>query len=122
LGRTADAEAAHRRTLQLVEQHVELNPDDPRALCLGAIELAHVGQRDRGLEWAKRALAIDPEDSGMLYNMACFYAVQGERDDALTCLEKALQLGFGLRGWIENDTDLTSLREDPRFKAILEKA
>jgi TolB-like protein/Flp pilus assembly protein TadD len=121
LERTADATAAHQRTLQLVEQHVELNPDDPRALCLGAIELAHAGQRARGLEWAKRALTIDPEDSGMLYNMACFYAVQGERNDALTCLEKAVQLGFGLRGWIENDSDLAALRDDPRFKAILEK-
>jgi hypothetical protein len=37
-------------------------------------------------------------------------------------LEKAVQLGFGLRGWIENDSDLMSLHGDPRFKALLEKA
>jgi TolB-like protein/Flp pilus assembly protein TadD/tRNA A-37 threonylcarbamoyl transferase component Bud32 len=121
LGRKAEAAATHQRALQLVEKHVELNPDDPRALCLGALELAHAGQRERGLEWMRRALAIDPEDSGMLYNAACFYAVQGEREAALTSLEKAVQLGFGLRGWIENDSDLASLRDDPRYQAILQQ-
>jgi serine/threonine protein kinase/Tfp pilus assembly protein PilF len=121
LGRKADAAATHQRALQLVEKHVELNPDDPRALCLGALELAHVGQRDRGLEWMRRALSIDPEDSGMLYNAACFYAVQGEREAALTSLEKSVQLGFGLRGWIETDSDLATLRDDPRYHAILQQ-
>ena len=122
LGRTADAEAAHQKTWELVERYVELNPDDPRALCLGAIELAHLGQRERGLEWAKRSLAIDPEDSGLLYNVGCFYAVQGQLDEAFACLDKAVQLGFGLRGWIENDSDLKPLHGDPRFQAILDKA
>ncbi len=119
LGRMADAEAMHQRALVLVEKHAELNPDDPRALCLGAIELGHVGQRERGLEWIRRALAIDPEDSGMLYNAACFFAVQGEREEALASLEKAVDFGFGLRGWVETDSDLASLRSDPRFQAVV---
>jgi tetratricopeptide (TPR) repeat protein len=121
LGRHADAEAAGRRDLQLIEHHVELNPDDSRALNLGSASLAKSGQRERGLEWAKRALAIDPEDSGMLYNTACFYAVQGETDEAINCLEKAVQHGFGLRGWLENDPDFNSVRGDPRFQAILKR-
>jgi adenylate cyclase len=83
--------------------------------------MAYLGQRERGLEWAKRAMAADPEDSGMLYNLACFYAIQGEPEEALNCLEKAVQLGFGLRGWIENDPDFTSLRGNPRFQELLER-
>ncbi len=121
LGREVDAAAAYRLALTLIERHLELNPDDSRALNLGAIAMAHQGERERGLEWARRALALEPEDSGMLYNAACFFAVQGERDEALDCLEKAVQLGFGLRGWIENDADLVSLRSDPRFEVILSR-
>jgi len=121
LGRKTDALATHQRTLQAVEKHVELNPDDPRALCLGAIELVYAGHRERALEWARRALAIDPEDSLMLYNTACFYAIQGEPDEAFACLDKALQLGWGHREWLENDSDLDALRGDPRFQALLRK-
>ena len=121
LGRGADAEAAGRRALELVEHHVELNPDDSRALILGAMRLVNSGQRERALEWAKRALTIDPEDSGIVYNTACFYAIQGETDEAIACLEKAVQYGFGLRGWLENDPDFNSLRGDPRFQAILKR-
>jgi TolB-like protein/Flp pilus assembly protein TadD len=120
LGRKADAAAAYARTLHLVERHLELNPDDSRALNLGAVAAGHEGQRERGLEWARRALTLDPEDSGMLYNAACFFAVQGESEEALDCLEKSVRLGFGLRGWIENDADLVSLRSHPRYQALLE--
>jgi serine/threonine protein kinase/Flp pilus assembly protein TadD len=121
LGRKAEADVAHRRTLLLIEHYIELNPDDARALNLGAMHLAYLGQRERGLEWAKRAMAADPEDSGMLYNLACFYAIQGEPEEALNCLEKAVQLGFGLKGWAENDPDLKSLHSNSRFQALLER-
>jgi serine/threonine protein kinase/Tfp pilus assembly protein PilF len=121
MGRKSDSDATYARTLQLTERHLELNPDDARALNLGAVALARQGQKERGLEWARRALAADPEDSGLLYNTACFFAVQGEREEALDCLEKAVNLGFGLRGWVENDSDLASLHGDPRFDAVLQR-
>ena len=98
-----------------------MNPDDARALSLGAMASVQQGKRDQGLEWARRALTIDPEDSGMLYNSACLFAVQGEREQALDCLEKAVNLGFGLRDWIANDPDLVPLHGHPRFQALLTK-
>jgi adenylate cyclase len=83
------------------------------------VVLARGGRGEQAREWVKRALAIDPEDSWMLYNTACFYAVQGERDEAIKCLEQALELGFGHREWIDHDSDLDSLRDHPRFQALL---
>ncbi len=121
MGQTVESKATYGRALQLTERHLELNPDDARALNLGAIASARQGQKEQGLEWARRALAVDPEDSGMLYNTACFFAVQGERAEALDCLEKAVNFGFGLRGWIQNDADLMSLHGDPRFEAIVQR-
>jgi serine/threonine protein kinase/tetratricopeptide (TPR) repeat protein len=118
LGRKADAMEAVRRGLQVVEKHLELNPDDARALYLGASALVMVGDRDRSLEWARRAFAIDPEDSGVLYNVACAYVYLGLTEDAIACLEKAVQNGFGHREWLENDSDLDPLRADPRFEAL----
>jgi serine/threonine protein kinase/Tfp pilus assembly protein PilF len=121
MGDTAESNATYCRALQLIERHLELNPDDARALNLGAIAAAHQNRKEQGLEWARRALAVDPEDSGLLYNTACFFAVQGEQAEALDCLQKAVDLGFGLRGWIQNDSDLISLHGDPRFEAIVQR-
>ena len=121
LGRKAEAVEAIRRGLQVAEKHLELNPDDARALYLGAGALVQLGERERGIEWARRARAMDPEDSGVLYNVACVYAILGQNDDAIACLEKSVSNGFGHREWLENDSDLDPLRGDPRFKALLSK-
>src|SRR5438445_1030973 len=121
LGRRADLQAALRQGLQVAEKHLELNPDDARALYLGAGALLLLGERERGLEWTKRARAIDPEDPGVLYNVACSYAQLGQTDEAISCLQKAVQNGFGHREWLENDSDLDSLRNDPRFQTLLKK-
>ncbi|MGH7538203.1 MAG: protein kinase domain-containing protein [Gemmatimonadales bacterium] len=121
LGRKAEAEAALRRGLHVVERHLELNPDDARALYLGGVALVQIGESDRALEWAHRALALDSEDSGVLYNVACVKALAGQKDEALVCLEKAIHNGFGHREWLENDSDLDSLRDDLRFQTLFNR-
>lgn len=121
LNRGAEAEATLRRGVQLAEKHLELNPDDARALYLSAGALMQLGERQRGLEWGGRALALDPEDSGVLYNVACVYALGGQPDEALGCLEKAIENGFGHRAWLENDSDFDSIRALPRFQQLLER-
>jgi serine/threonine protein kinase/Flp pilus assembly protein TadD len=121
LGRHDEAIAMLKRGIQVAEKHLELNPDDARALYLAAGGLVQLGEPERALEMARRAHAIDPEDSGVLYNVACVYSLAGMVDDAITCLEKAVQNGFGHREWIENDSDLDALRQDGRFLALLKR-
>jgi adenylate cyclase len=105
----------------VAERHLELNPDDVRALYLGAGALLQLGERHRGLEWLRRARAMDPDDPTVLYNVACGYANAGEKEEALACIEQAIQNGFGHKEWLENDSDLDSLRAEPRFQALLQR-
>jgi serine/threonine protein kinase/Flp pilus assembly protein TadD len=119
LGREAEAGATRRRALQLAEKHVELHPDDARALYLGAGILCQLGERARGLEWAQRALATDPEETSIIYNVGCVYALSGETEKAIDCLEKATARGDWYKGWAQKDSDLDSLRSHPRFQALL---
>ena len=118
LGRHEEAQSALRGGLQLAEKHLELNPDDARALYLGASALVQIGERERALDWAGRARTANESDSLVLYNVACAYSLGGLKNEALECLEKAVQNGFGHGGWIDHDSDLDALREDPRFEAL----
>jgi serine/threonine protein kinase/tetratricopeptide (TPR) repeat protein len=119
LGREEAARAVLRRALQIAEKHLEFNPGDVRAWYHGALMQIRLGKIEKGREWADQALALDPDDSAVLYNVACAYALLGEADRALDCLKHGVQNGFGHREWIENDPDLYSLRELPRFQSIL---
>jgi len=121
LGRTAEAEAAYRRALQVAEQHMELNPDDPRAATMCAVSLCRLGRKEEGLAWAERARAIDPDDPGVIYNVACLFALEGQADSAIDCLEQALRAGFGAGDWVAHDPDLDSLRGLPRFQRLVWK-
>jgi tetratricopeptide (TPR) repeat protein len=121
LGRNEEAMATLRRGLHVAERHLELTPDDARALALGAGALMQLGERERALDWARRAHAIDPEDSGVLYNVACVYALGKQVDEAIRGLDQAITNGFGHKEWLETDSDFDSIRSDPRFQALLKK-
>ena len=119
LGMRAESEAAYRRQGRLVEERLDLIPDDTRACVLGSAAFAVLGEIDRSAALAKRALVIDPHDPMLLYNVACTYALLHKTDDALDCLESAVDKGYGHKEWVEHDSDFDSMRDMPRFKAIL---
>jgi adenylate cyclase len=48
--------------------------------------------------------------------VACFYATIGETEKSLDLLENSITS----RSWIENDSELDSLRDHPRYKALIE--
>lgn len=121
MGERDHALEAYQRALEVARRHLELCPDDPRAATMRAVASCRIGQREEGMRWAERALAIDPEDAGVRYNVACLYAVEGERDRAFATLQECIEMGFGNLEWIAQDPDLASLRDDVRFQRLVEK-
>ncbi len=119
LGREDEAREQYLRGLEAAEQHMDLNPDDARAATMRAVASFRVGRSEDGFEWGRRAVELDPDDAGVRYNVACLFAVAGDRERALELLEQAVASGFGNRNWLERDPDLASVRDDPRFQALL---
>ena len=120
LGDEVKAREANRRGLRIIEKHLELNPDDTRALVLGTKALWDSGEQDRARIWAGRAIAQGPEHPSVLYNLACFYSLAGEVEKSLDCLEKSANVGAASKEWVEHDSDFDPIRDDPRFEALLE--
>ena len=117
-GRHETAATAYRRALAVATRQLEMHPDDPRAATMRAVSLCRLGESSEGLKWARTALEIDPTDAGVRYNVACLYALDGMREEALDCLEECQRLGFTNMDWIQRDPDLASLRDEPRFQRL----
>ncbi len=119
LGRAAPAQAAYHRGLTAAEKHLELHPDDARALYFGANALSQLNEKERALQWAERAVNLEPEEHQVLYNVACVYALLNEAERAIDCLERSITHGWGQREWMQHDPDLASLRGHPRFEKLV---
>ena len=110
------------RILQIrAEEALRRYPESSRPAQLGACSLASLDEIEKAKAWLERALAIDPDDTHIKYNGACVWAQLGENDKALDLLEKwASHVGRENMDWMQEDPDLESLRELPRYKKILE--
>jgi serine/threonine protein kinase/Flp pilus assembly protein TadD len=120
LGKHEEVAASYRRQVKLIDVHLELNPDDPRASILGAVANAIIRDKERAVAFAKQAMQVDPEDPMLLYNVACTYAQLGMPEQSLDALERSVEKGWGDKNWIEHDSDLDPIREDARYKAIVQ--
>ncbi len=121
LGKNIEGHITDANAFERIQRHLALNPDDARALYLGANRLIALGEKDRAIDWLERSTKIDPDDAVTRYNVACAYATLELADPAFKALEEAVDLGWAHREWLINDGDWTALREHPRFQAILDR-
>jgi hypothetical protein len=54
------------------------------------------------------------------YNLACFYALSGEKEQAVHTLDQALQLAPDLTEWSRQDPDFANIRDDPAYQTLYE--
>jgi len=87
------------------------------------------GDREAAVQLQEALLAVargaqlPPETIGVvLYNEACFFAINGWPEKALSLLPEALRVRPTLVEWSKHDSDLDSLRADPRFQALYDDA
>jgi serine/threonine protein kinase/Flp pilus assembly protein TadD len=120
MGRAEDAKAARRRGVAAAEKCLQSNPEDTRAMYMAANGLVALGERERGRQRAAQALANDPEEPMVLYNVGCIYAMLGLADEAIDCLERSASKGLTQKGWFEHDSNLDPLRADPRFQRLMQ--
>ena len=92
----------------------------PTMKALGDL-LTQAGRIQDGLAIDRRLCELCPDESEVWYNLACSLALAGDREEALDTLEKAVCKGYSDAGWMLSDDDLEGLRNDPRFKKLLER-
>ena len=96
-------------------------PDFADALRAQACNLTMKGRLKDGLAVDRQLVAVCPDDPTAHYNLACRFALLKQRDDAITTLRKAVELGYRDFEFMLEDHDLDSIRKDPRFRKLVKE-
>jgi adenylate cyclase len=121
LGQKQEEMRVRLGALGTLERHLKLNPHDTRAIYFAAQNLYRIGEKDKAVAMAEQAMKQGMNEPVVLYNVACFYTGMGDKEHAIDLLEQAVDQGWGDRAWMENDSDLVVLHDEPRFQALLSR-
>jgi tetratricopeptide (TPR) repeat protein len=69
----------------------------------------------------ERAISFPNPHTFLYYNLACCYAMLGEKAKAFKNLYKSAELNFGNKAGYEADEQLKSLHTDPKWEELMEK-
>src|SRR5262245_562751 len=124
LGRHEESRQAAQRCVDRVAAETTAHPDNASALAFGAVMAAELGHRSTALDWAERAIAIDPDDLVVNYNVACTYATLGDLERAMCRIQRAIPADPTCRrafsGWMKMDISLDPLRSLPEFHRLMQ--
>ena len=74
------------------------------------------------LQLSEQLHGMDSANATHTYNMACGYALTGKKSEAYKWLQKSIELGFRNAKHIQDDADFASIKDEDRFKQLLEYA
>ena len=98
---------------------VDEEPDNATAWFNLGYSLHAGGRLDEAIEAHRKAASFDRYRGIALYNLGCAYALADQSDEALKALAASQAAGFAVRRNAEHDSDLHSLRGDPRFETLM---
>ena len=105
----------------MLESITAREPNNARAWRLFGTALQKTSKLDRALDAYRKALELEPTNPQTLYNLGCVYALKQDKDAAFDWLGKARTTRRLDMTQIEQDADLSALKSDPRFAALLPK-
>lgn len=99
--------------------HLE-KPTDLDALISMAWCLKRIDRLPQAIDTMKLAYQFHKDAAIVLYNMACYYALAGEKENALSWLGRSLRMDRNYLKLIPDESDFDSLRNDDDFQHLLE--
>jgi beta-lactamase regulating signal transducer with metallopeptidase domain/tetratricopeptide (TPR) repeat protein len=82
------------------------------------MSLHHRERYDEAIAAFQKAIQAGYREDAASYNIACGYALKGDRDKAFEWLRRAEEAGFDVASYLGRDDDLDGLKSDPRWKAM----
>jgi serine/threonine-protein kinase len=109
------------------EQQLQASPEDPQRNVLLGLAQAYAGRKDAAIRLGLRGVSLSPVSVDAqvgpyyLHQLARIYILTGEPDKAIDQLEALLRMPYWLSpAWLRIDPNFDPLRNNPRFKRLVE--
>ena len=110
----------YKEALQQFQEVLKELPGDFAANYWAGLTCLYMKRYMSAVNFFKTALKAKPKNYLAHYNLACAYALLGLKEKALEHLEKSIENGYDDPDHMANDEDLKLLRDDPRFRRLLD--
>ncbi|MBI5369448.1 MAG: hypothetical protein HZA54_20615 [Planctomycetes bacterium] len=114
-------ELHHQFELGVGQALLRSNPRHVMALAMVGHAFTRIGAHDKALSIDRSLVALMPADPICHYNLACSLSNLGQVEDAISEIERAIDLGYEDVRFLEKDPDLANARKDPRFRRLMQK-
>src|SRR5829696_990242 len=104
-----------------IEEVVRKDPEYVEALQILGDDYTKRGRFDDGLKIDEQLAHLRPQDSTVLYNLACSYSLTERVAEAFNALHRALTAGYTDFKWMAQDPDLESLRKHSLYDEVRTK-
>ena len=104
-----------------IEGVVRKDPAYVEALQILGDDYTKRGRFEDGLKIDEQLAHLRPQDSTVLYNLACSYSLTGQTEHAFSALHRALAAGYNDFRWMAQDPDLDTLRKHPLYEQVRAK-
>ncbi|HST29174.1 MAG TPA: TIR domain-containing protein [Rudaea sp.] len=124
IGDAAGARRAAQLALERAESILTHDPNNFGVTAYSAYALAALGEAERAKMRMERAMLLDPDNRNMRYNFACALSVYlKDKEGALEMLRSVYEkITESFLPYAKSDPDFEFLRDDPRYKAMVEAA
>ena len=112
---------SEQEKIDIYDEILEINPGDIEALVYKADALLDLDEDKWALSLTDSAIEQDSEYALAYWQRACAKAKLENNDDAVVDIKMAIELSESLSEEIESETYFESLKDNPKFKALMKK-
>lgn len=105
----------YRRAVLAYENATVLDPYSSKLYTARGLAHYHLQEFEQALQMFGQARTLDISDATNFYNEACVYALLSRSGEAVSALQKAIELDSRLRDHARNDADFDNIRTLPAF-------
>jgi Flp pilus assembly protein TadD len=122
LGMVAMKQGRPQDAILYFSEAVQARPRNWSARVNLGIVLSQMGRKAEAIEQYKEVVRSEPDyNPSLYYNIACYYAVEGQSMRAMGWLQKAVSHGYDNWELMRTDPDLQNLRGLPEYREFISR-